>query len=77
MPRFFFHIANDHGITLDDTGHEFEHNAAAIVEARRAAGAILADELCDRTEAVSLKLYLQDESNGHIATVSVSGSLSR
>lgn len=75
VPRFFFHIANDHGITLDDTGHEFDHNDAAIHEARRTAGAILADELGDNTEPVSIKLYLQDEANGHVATVSVSGSL--
>jgi hypothetical protein len=76
MPRFFFHIANDRGITVDETGHEFDHHDAAIHEARRTAGAILADELSDTAAAVSLKLYLEDEAKAHVATVSVSGSLS-
>lgn len=75
MPKFFLHIANDHGLIIDEDGREFETADAAVIEASRAAGAILADELRKTKADVSLKIYVEDAGKRPIATVAVSGLL--
>jgi len=76
MSLYFMHVANDRGVTIDETGRDFEGDEPAIAEASRAAGAILADELQAGAEGVSIKVYLERADRHRIATVSVSGSLS-
>lgn len=75
MPLFFTHIANDRGVTVDDTGHDHSDKEAAIKAARLAAGSILSEELSETVDNVSLRIYLEDEARAHIATISVSGTL--
>lgn len=77
MPRFYMHLANDQGITMDEDGREFDSPNAAVQEASRSAGDILADELLGGSTSVSLKLYLEDAAKHRVATISVHGSLVR
>lgn len=77
MSLYFLHVANDDGITMDESGREFPDAEQAIVEASRTAGAILADELREGRGHVSLKVYVEDEQRNRRATVSLIGTLAR
>lgn len=75
MSLYFMHVANDRGITVDETGRDFAGDELAIAEASRTAGAILSEELQAGAEGVSVKVYVEHEDKRRVATVSVSGSL--
>lgn len=75
MTRFFMHVANDTGITVDEDGHDFEGPESAITQASRTAGALLSEELGKGLSDVSIKIYLENDERHRVATVSVSGSI--
>jgi hypothetical protein len=75
MALFYMHIDNSDGYEPDQEGQEFDDRAAAIVEAGRAGGAILTDDLRKGLTDVSIQIFIEDEAHIRVATLTVHGSV--
>lgn len=60
MPRFFFHIVNDKFASDDNDGFELPSIEAAVLQARRTIGAIIADELAQGTNHIPVSVRIRN-----------------
>ncbi len=66
MPKFFFHVLNDVGHTADCEGMDLPDVQAVDAQARRAIGAIAADELAEGKNDITLTVMVDDSAGMRI-----------
>ena len=69
MPRFFFHVLNDASFVKDEEGQDLQNLEAACKEARRAIGAIIAQDVAADLNTVHLSVMVDDESGARVANI--------
>ena len=69
MPRFYTHILNDTGFTLDEEGGEFADLAGATEQAQRTMGEIIAEDLVAGKSEIRLTIMIDDSEGLRVANL--------
>lgn len=70
MPRYFFHLRNDHE-TVDDEGSDFADDQAAQKEALATARELLADAIKSGKKSLPEQIVVADASSREVATINI------
>ena len=71
MPRFFFHIVNDNFASDDKHGFDLPSVEAAVIQARKTIGGIIADELGQGTNHIPVSVRIRNEAGEIVADLAV------
>jgi hypothetical protein len=71
MPRFFFHIVNDNFASDDKDGFDLPSVDAAVLQARKTIGAIIADELGQGTNHIPVSVRIRNGDGAIVADLTV------
>lgn len=75
MPRFFFHIVNDNFASDDKDGFDLPSLEVACLQARKTIGAIIADELAQGRNHVSVSGRIKNEDGETVADMTANARL--
>ena len=71
MPRLYTHVDNHLGLQRDENGQEFISEEAAIAEAGRTAGSVLAEDVAAGRTPSSILITVEREDGATVASISV------
>jgi hypothetical protein len=71
MPRYFFHITDEEGLSRDDEGTELPNLEAARLEARASARDLIANYMKNRTPVTRQSLQISDAQGNVLETIDV------
>ncbi len=71
VPRFYFHIVNDNFASDDKHGFDLPSVEAAVLQARRTIGAIIADELGQGSNHIPVSVRIKNEDGEVVADLTV------
>jgi hypothetical protein len=77
MPHLYLHLENHIGLQRDLEGHNYKTIDAAISEAGRTAGSVLAEDIAAGRTPVSIRVMIEDADGARIATLQSSTSIDR
>ena len=75
MPLFFTHVDNHSGFQRDEIGQEFISLEAAITEAGRTTGAVLAEDVAANRTPTVIRVTVERDDGVKIASILVQMSL--
>jgi hypothetical protein len=71
MPRYFFHITDEEGLSLDDEGTELSNLEAARLEARASARDLISNYMKNQTPVTHQSLQISDAEGNVLETIDV------
>lgn len=77
MPHLYLHLENHNGLQRDLEGHNYETIDAAVAEAGRTAGSVLAEDIASGRTPVGIRVMIEDADGTRIATLQSSTNIDR